>query len=61
MGLIFDLLQQTAVIIVIAYMFSKSPAMGYLSGEKLQPRQLVVLYVIFSLFSIFFCVQIIFV
>jgi len=52
MGLIFDLLQQTAVIIVIAYMFSKSPAMGYLSGEKLQPRQLVVLYVIFSLFSI---------
>lgn len=52
MGLIFDLLQQTAVIIVIAYMFSKSPAMDYLSGEKLRPRQLAVLYVVFSLFSI---------
>ena len=52
MGLIFDLLQQTAVIIVVAYMFSKSPAIDYLSGERLQSRQLVVLYVIFSLFSI---------
>jgi len=52
MALIFELLQQTAVIIVIAYLFSKSPAMDYLSGAKLQRRQLLVLYIIFSLFSI---------
>ncbi|MFK5925693.1 MAG: sensor histidine kinase [Desulfuromusa sp.] len=52
MTLIFELLQQTAVIVVIAYLFSKSPAMDYLSEGKLQPRQLLLLYVIFSLFSI---------
>ncbi|MEA3363204.1 MAG: sensor histidine kinase [Thermodesulfobacteriota bacterium] len=52
MPLVFQLLQQTAVIIVIAYLFSKSPAMDYLTGAKLQRRQLLVLYVVFSLFSI---------
>ena len=52
MLLIFELLQQTTVIIVIAYVFSKSPAMGYLSGARLKSRQLLVLYVVFSLFSI---------
>lgn len=52
MSLVFQLLQQTAVIIVIAYLFSKSPAMDYLTGAKLQRRQLLVLYIIFSLFSI---------
>ncbi len=52
MSLIFELLQQTAVIIVVAYLFSKSPAMDYLSGARLQPRQMLVLYVVFSLFSI---------
>ena len=52
MSLVFELLQQTAVIIVIAYLFSKSRAMDYLSGGRLQRRQLLVLYVIFTLFSI---------
>ncbi len=52
MTLVFQLLQQTAVIIVIAYLFSKSPAMDYLSGARLRPRQLLVLYVVFTLFSI---------
>ena len=36
MFLVFQLLQQTAVIIVIACLFSKSPVMDYLIGEKLQ-------------------------
>ena len=52
MFLIFELLQQTAVIIAIAYLFSKSPAMDYLSGARLQQRQTLVLYIVFSLFSI---------
>ncbi|SEA60384.1 two-component system, LytT family, sensor kinase [Desulfuromusa kysingii] len=52
MLLMFELLQQTAVLIVVAYLFSKSPAMDYLSGGKLQKRQLLFLYVVFSLFSI---------
>ena len=52
MHLIFELLQQTAVIIVIAYLFSKSPAMDYLSGARLQRRQLLILYIVFSSFSI---------
>ena len=52
MSLVFELLQQTAVIIVIAYLFSKSRAMAYLSGGRLRQRQFLVLYVIFSLFSI---------
>ncbi len=52
MYLVFELLQQTAVIIVIAYLFSKSPVMNYLTGDRLQRRELLVLYVVFSLFSI---------
>lgn len=52
MTLIFELLRQSAVIIVIAYLFSKSPAMDYLSRARLQRRQLLVLYIVFSLFSI---------
>jgi len=52
MQLIFDLLQQTAVIVVIAYLFSKSPAMRYFSGEKLQRRDLIVLFFVFVTFSI---------
>ena len=52
MSLVFELLQQTAVIIVIAYLFSKSPAMNYLTGDRLQRQELLVLYIVFSLFSI---------
>lgn len=52
MALIFDLLQQTAVIIVIAYLFSKSPAAHYLSGERLRRNEWLVLYLVFSSFSI---------
>ncbi len=52
MSLIFQLFQQTAVIIVIAYLFSKSPAMDCLSGGRLQRRQWLLLYIVFSSFSI---------
>ena len=52
MPLIFELLQQMAMIVVIAYLFSKSPAMNYLTGERLHNREKLVLYVVFSLFSI---------
>ena len=52
MPLAFELLQQTALIVAIAYLFSKSPALDYLTGATLQRRQLLILYVIFSSFSI---------
>lgn len=52
MPLVFELLQQMAMIIVIAYLFSKSPAMNYLTGERLGQREKLILYIVFSLFSI---------
>lgn len=52
MTLVFTLLQQMSVFLVIAYLFSKSPAFRTLTGESLRPRQKLILYVIFSGFSI---------
>ncbi|SHJ10399.1 two-component system, LytT family, sensor kinase [Malonomonas rubra DSM 5091] len=52
MPLIFELLQQMAMIVVIAYLFSKSPAMNYLTGERLRNREKLILYFTFTLFSI---------
>jgi len=52
MTLVFTLLQQMSVFLVIAYLFSKSPAFRTLTGESLRPRQKLLLYVIFSGFSI---------
>ena len=52
MKLIFDLLQQMSVFLVIAYLFSKSPAFRPLTGEELRGRHKLLLYVIFSTFSI---------
>lgn len=52
MPLVYDLLQQMAIILVIAYLFSKSPVMNYLSGEKLRRKDRLVLYFVFSLLAI---------
>jgi len=52
MQLIFSLLQQMSVFLVIAYLFSKSPAFRPLTGETLRLRHKVLLYFIFSAFSI---------
>lgn len=52
MKLIFALLQQMSVFLVIAYLFSKSPAFRPLTGETLRPRHKILLYFIFSAFSI---------
>jgi len=52
MKLIFSLLQQMSVFLVIAYLFSKSPAFRPLTGETLRTRHKVLLYFIFSAFSI---------
>ena len=52
MTLIFNLLQQMAVFLVIAYLFSKSPAFRPLTGETLRVRHKLLLYLIFSSFSI---------
>jgi len=52
MKLIFSLLQQMSVFMVIAYLFTKSPAFRALTGESLRRRQKVVLYFVFSGFSI---------
>ncbi|PLX92392.1 MAG: sensor histidine kinase [Desulfuromonas sp.] len=52
MGLIIDLLQQMSVFLVIAYIFTKSPAFRPLTSESLSHRHKLLLYVIFSTFSI---------
>jgi two-component system LytT family sensor kinase len=52
MKLIFALLQQMSVFLVIAYLFSKSPAFRPLTGETLRARHKLLLYFIFSGFSI---------
>jgi two-component system LytT family sensor kinase len=52
MKLVFDLLQQMSVFLVIAYLFTKSPAFRPLTGETLRTRHKVLLYFIFSAFSI---------
>ncbi len=48
----FDLLQQLAVFLIIAYLFSKSPAFKPLTGETLLIKHKVLLYFIFSGFAI---------
>jgi two-component system LytT family sensor kinase len=52
MGLIIDLLQQMSVFLIIAYIFTKSPAFRPLTSENLSRRHKLLLYVIFSSFSI---------
>ncbi len=52
MNLIVDLLQQMAVFLMIAYLFTKTPMFRSLAGEQLARREKVVLYVTFSFFSI---------
>ena len=49
---IFALLQQMSVFLVIAYLFTKSPFFGSFRSHNLRPRQLLVLYLVFSAFSI---------
>jgi two-component system, LytTR family, sensor kinase len=52
MNLVLDLLQQMTVFVVIAYLFTKSPAFRPLTGEVLSARHKFLLYLIFSAFSI---------
>jgi two-component system LytT family sensor kinase len=52
MKLIFALLQQMSVFLVIAYLFSTSPAFRPLTGETLRVKHKILLYFIFSAFSI---------
>jgi two-component system LytT family sensor kinase len=52
MKLIFALLQQMSVFLVVAYLFTKSPAFRPLTGENLRTRHKVLLYFIFSAFAI---------
>lgn len=49
---IFALLQQMSVFLVIAYLFTKSPFFRSFHIHTLHPRTLLLLYVIFSTFSI---------
>lgn len=49
---IFSLLQQMSVFLVIAYLFTKSPVFRTFSIGDLRPKQLLILYVVFSMFSI---------
>jgi two-component system LytT family sensor kinase len=49
---IFQLLQQMSVFLVVGYLFTKSPVFRTFTLGSLQPRQLVILYVVFSAFSI---------
>lgn len=49
---IFALLQQMSVFLVIAYLFTKSPLVRWFHIQSLHPRQLLVLYLVFSTFSI---------
>ncbi|RMF74257.1 MAG: sensor histidine kinase, partial [Alphaproteobacteria bacterium] len=52
MTLVFNLLQQMSVFLVLAYLFSKSPAFRALTGGPLRLRQKALIYLIFSCFSI---------
>lgn len=49
---IFSLLQQMSVFLVIAYLFTKSPVFRTFRIGDLHPKQMLILYVIFSSFSI---------
>jgi len=49
---IFALLQQMSVFLVIAYLFTKSPFFSSFHIHTLHRRQLIVLYIVFSVFSI---------
>ena len=49
---IFSLLQQMSVFLVIAYLFTKSPVFKTFSVGDLRPKQMLILYVVFSTFSI---------
>ncbi|CCO24428.1 sensor histidine kinase [Maridesulfovibrio hydrothermalis] len=49
---IFMLLQQMSVFLVIAYLFTKTPVFRTFSVGDLRPRQMLVLYAVFSSFSI---------
>jgi two-component system LytT family sensor kinase len=52
MQLIFALLQQMSVFLVIAYLFSKSPAFRPLTDDTLRAKHKILLYFVFSAFSI---------
>lgn len=52
MGLILTLLQQMSVFLVIAYLFSKSPVFRPVAGKEPRVRRTVLIYLIFSTFSI---------
>lgn len=52
MLLVFELLQQMSIFLVIAYLFTKSPAFKPLTSEYLSIRHKLLLYVVFSSFSI---------
>ena len=52
MKLIFALLQQMSVFLVIAYLFSKSPAFRPLTDDTLRAKHKILLYFVFSAFSI---------
>ncbi|WP_020677693.1 sensor histidine kinase [Geopsychrobacter electrodiphilus] len=52
MNLIFHLLQQMSIFLVIAYLFTKSPAFRPLTSEHLRFKHKFLLYLIFSSFSI---------
>ncbi len=52
MKLVFALLQQMSVFLVIAYLFSKSPAFRPLTNETLRAKHKIFLYFVFSTFSI---------
>lgn len=52
MQLIFSLIQQMSVFMVIAYLFTKSPAFKPLTGESISRQQKVILYFVFTAFSI---------
>lgn len=49
---IFSLLQQMSVFLVIAYVFTKSPVFRTFSIGDLRPKQMLILYGVFSAFSI---------
>jgi len=49
---IFSLLQQMSVFLVIAYLFTKSPVFRSFQIGDLRPKQMFILYVVFSTFSI---------
>jgi len=49
---IFSLLQQMSVFLVIAYLFTKSPVFRTFTIGDLRPKQMLILYITFSTFSI---------